>query len=276
MSYLGENLASKGYVVIGVDHADAAYIDAAGFQRAFAQAVQYRAEDQRRAMIALVDQPTALGRRLTETVDREKIAVIGYSMGGFGALATAGAGYDPASFAIKSLPAGALSAHVEGSRPDPRLKAVVAIAPWGAQSPIRAWSAKGAAMLRLPMLMVSGDNDDISNHADGTAWFFEHATGSNRWMLVYRFARHNVGGNPVPDEVADNAAYREFFDEPVWRVERLNALNQHFITAFLDWRVKGDLSRAAMFEAPAPGAKWPGFPPRSSIGFDLQHRSSGK
>jgi predicted dienelactone hydrolase len=276
MSYLGENLASKGYVVVGIDHADASYTDAASFQRALAQAVQYRAADQQNAIAALIDQPTALARRFGPTIDRDRVAVVGYSMGGFGALATAGAGYDPMSLALKSLPTGALATQVEGRSPDPRVKAVVAIAPWGAQAPFRAWSAKGAATLQRPMLLISGDNDDISNHADGAVWFFERATASNRWMLVYKFARHNVGGNPVPDEVANDAAYSEFFDEPVWRVGRLNALNQHFITAFLDWQVNGDASRAAMFAAPAAGANWPGFPPRSSIGFELQHRSAGQ
>jgi len=48
--------------------------------------------------------------------------------------------------------------------------------------------------------------------------------------------------------------------DPVWRAERVNAINAHFITAFLDRYVKGDESRAAYLNVPvarsADGA-WP-------------------
>ena len=47
--------------------------------------------------------------------------------------------------------------------------------------------------------------------------------------------------------------------------DRLNAINQHFITAFLDRHLKGDESRAANLRAP-----YAGFQPRWSIGFDLE------
>jgi len=59
---------------------------------------------------------------------------------------------------------------------------------------------------------------------------------------------------------------QEWFQDPVWRAERVNAINAHFITAFLDRYVKGDDSRAAYLDvpvarssdgawpAPAPGA----------------------
>jgi hypothetical protein len=35
------------------------------------------------------------------------------------------------------------------------------------------------------------------------------------------------------------------FDEPVWRKDRITAINQHFITAFLDLYLKHDQSKAA-------------------------------
>jgi hypothetical protein len=35
------------------------------------------------------------------------------------------------------------------------------------------------------------------------------------------------------------------FDEPVWRKDRITAINQHFITAFMDLYLKGDDSRKA-------------------------------
>lgn len=273
MSYLGENLASKGYVVVAIDHGDQASTDAASFRRAFAQAVQFRAVDQQRAIAAL-EKPADLPLPPNIIIDLERIAVIGYSMGGFGALATAGAGYDPASVTVKSLPPGTLAAQLEGRPQDTRVKAVVAIAPWGAQAPFRSWSTAGAASLKLPLLLISGDQDDISNHVDGAKWFFDRATGSDRLFVVYRNARHNIGGNPLPTEAADSAGYREYFEDAVWRSDRLNALNQHFVTAFLDRHLRNDLSREPMLRSPLPGADWPGFPKRSAVGFDLEHKSA--
>lgn len=276
LSYLGENLASKGYIVVGIDHADASYRDATDFQRAFAQAVQHRARDQQRVIEAFVEGKVGVPARITGSTDRTRVAIIGYSMGGFGALATAGAGYDPKSMVITNQPAGTLTEQLEGRAHNPRIKAVVAIAPWGAQAPFRSWSPIGTGIMKTPMLLVSGDQDDISNHADGANWIFDHATASNRWMLVYKNARHNIGGNPAPAELADGPGYWMHFEEPVWRLQRLNALNQHFITAFLDWQVKGDTTRAAAFIAPVAGSDWPGFAPRSSLGFDLLRRSAAR
>ena len=269
MSYLGENLASKGYVVAGIDHADPSYADAATFQKAFGQAAAFRARDQQRVIAALT-QPAAPA---SSRIDARKIAVIGYSMGGFGALATAGSGYDPSSVVMKSLAPDAMADQAEGRRADPRLKAVVAIAPWGAQAPYRAWSPRGLAAVRVPLLVIAGEADDVSNYADGIRPAFEAATGSDRYLLLYRAASHNVGGNPLPAEAATLAEYRGFFEEPVWRTERLNAINLHFVTAFLGRHLKNDAAHAAMLEPPAAGAEWPGFPRRSALGFELIHRA---
>ena len=60
----------------------------------------------------------------------------------------------------------------------------------------------------------------------------------------------------------------EFFDEPVWRKERTMAINQHFITAFLDLNLKGDESkRGYLHVSPALSneGKWP-LPPGASAG----------
>jgi hypothetical protein len=45
---------------------------------------------------------------------------------------------------------------------------------------------------------------------------------------------------------------QDWFEDPVWRAERVNAINAHFITAFLDRFVKGDESRGAYLDVPVP------------------------
>jgi predicted dienelactone hydrolase len=271
MSYLTENLASKGYVVAGIDHGDLPFADAAGFAASFALTASTRARDQQQVLARLVELASASGHKLGAAVDAGRVALIGYSMGGFGALATAGAGYDPASPAYRGLPAGALADQAEGRREaDARVRAVIAIAPWGAQPPHRAWSSASLARLRAPLLVIAGDRDDISGYADGIRWVFDRATGPDRRLLLYREARHNVGGNPVPKEAAGSFEYRELFEEPVWRQDRINAINQHFITAFLNRHLKNDSAAAAFLEAPAdPSAAWPGFQKRWALGFEL-------
>jgi dienelactone hydrolase len=260
MSYLAENLASKGYVVAGIDHQDLPFTDAAGFRRSFGLTVATRARDQQAVIAALADP------RFASSVDPNRVALIGYSMGGFGALATAGAGYDPLSPIVRDLPAGALEDQLAGKRrAEPRLKALVAIAPWGAQAPHRAWSTDGLKALRVPMLVITGDQDDVSGYRDGIGPLFEAATGTERHLLTYRNARHNVGGNPSPTEAREVFALRELFDEPVWRSDRLNAINQHFVTAFLDLHLKDLRERETFLRAP-----WPGFQPRWNLGFEMK------
>jgi len=274
MSYITENLASKGYVVAGVDHGDLPFTDAAGFNASFALTASTRARDQQAVLARLKQLASAAGDRLGAAIDAERVALIGYSMGGFGALATAGAGYDPESAAYRSLPAGALADQADGKRPaDPRIRAVVAIAPWGAQPPHRAWSSESMKRLKVPLMVIAGDQDDVSGYAEGIRWVFDNATGADRHLLLYRNARHNVGGNPSPAEARGSFKFREMFDEPVWRTDRINAINQHFMTAFLNRHLKDD-SAAAAFLEPSKEGTWPGFQPRWGLGFELQKKDA--
>jgi hypothetical protein len=124
-------------------------------------------------------------------------------------------------------------------------------------------------------MVIAGDQDDISGYAEGISRIFDQATGSERHLLLYRNARHNVGGNPVPDEARSSFRFREMFEEPVWRGDRINAINQHFITAFLNRHLKGDATAAPYLDPPAEGsAAWPGFQPRWALGFELHRRAA--
>jgi predicted dienelactone hydrolase len=275
MSYITENLASKGYAVAGIDHGDLPFTDAAGFGTSFALTASTRARDQQAVLAHLARLASSRLNQLAGSIDAERVALIGYSMGGFGALATAGAGYDPESAAYRSL-GSALSDQADGQRAaDPRIRAVVAIAPWGAQPPHRAWSAASMKRLRAPLMVIAGEQDDISGYADGIRWVFDHATSSDRHLLLYRNARHNVGGNPVPEQAKASFQFREMFEEPVWRGDRINAINQHFITAFLNRHLKNDAAATAFLEPPADAsAGWPGFQRRWALGFDLQKKAA--
>ena len=134
MSHLGETLASKGYVTVSVDHTDSTYSD----QAAFGSTLVNRPFDQR----FVIDSMAALEGEIGAVTETDRIGVIGYSMGGYGALIFAGAGLsetavtrsEPAAYVP---PADLLGQHASGSEShaalvDPRVKAVIAIGPWDA------------------------------------------------------------------------------------------------------------------------------------------------
>jgi predicted dienelactone hydrolase len=292
LTYLTENLASKGYVVAAIDHTDSVI----GQEKEFASTLLNRANDQLFTIEALEALAVPVGNFLHGLVDASRVAIVGYSMGGYGALASVGAGYSKTSMAAQLVPGGYFDKWTAGSadyhsRLRKELKAVVAIAPWGNQPPNNMWDASGLAGIHIPLLMIAGDQDDISDFPHGIAPAFEKAVNSERCMLVYENARHNVGGNPPPPEALTSFSTQEYFDEPVWRKERITAINQHFVTAFLDLYLKGDESKRAYLHA-APeksndgawplkrgesaGAKfsdgdkyWKGFQRRWALGLEM-------
>jgi hypothetical protein len=136
----------------------------------------------------------------------------------------------------------------------------VALAPFGGSPPVRVWSEASLAAFAKPLLMIDGDHDDIVDAAGGVSWIFEHMAAGERHFLLYQNARHNIGGNPPPPEADADFSTREYFAEPVWRTERINAINQHFITAFLDLHLKGDAAKRAYLDVTPPLAgdgQWP-------------------
>jgi dienelactone hydrolase len=250
LSYLTENLASKGYVVVAIDHTDSVF----GAEKPFPSTLLNRASDQVFTLDAVGKLPFLNG-----VVDASRAAIIGYSMGGYGVLASAGAGYSKQAAAERIVPGGYFDAVTAPRRRD-ALKAIVAIAPWGNQPPINSWDAEALARIRIPSLFIAGDHDDVSDFQNGIKPAFEKAVNSDRCMLVYENALHNVGGNPPPPEALGSFTTREFFDEPVWKKERISAINQHFVTAFLDLYLKGDESKRAYLHTvveKSNDGKWP-------------------
>jgi predicted dienelactone hydrolase len=278
-SNLAEALAAKGYVVAAIDHADMPFDSTRTFLLSFGNVLIDRAQDQREVLGQIIRRAASDKAGVAAAIDADHIGLMGYSMGGYGALATAGAAYDPKSKTISQLPAAAQKS-VLATDPQitSRIKALVTIAPWGGQPDNRVWTAESLAQIKVPVLMVAGDQDDVANFKQGVSWIFDNLKGVDRRMLVYRDARHNIVGNPVP--VTDQSDFQtlEFFTEPVWRTERLNMINQHFISAFFDLTLKGDQTRAAYLDVPTPVAAdgdWPS-PPGAQLGGKMAGADQAK
>ena len=274
MSNLGETLASKGYVVAAIDHADMPFDSGRTFLLSFGNVILDRAQDQRQILALILKQAATAKTGYAAAIDTAQVGLIGYSMGGFGALATAGAPYDLASKTISQLPKSAQAAVMGGAADMAgKVKALVLLAPWGGQPDNRSWNAAGLGQIKMPVLMMAGDHDDIVDFRHGASWIFDHLTGADRSLLVYREARHNIANNPVPGTAASDFQSLEYFAEPVWRTERINAINQHFITAFFDLTLKGDKGKAAFLAVPqeiAGDGEWP-----TSFGEQLGGKLAG-
>jgi hypothetical protein len=87
--------------------------------------------------------------------------------------------------------------------------------------------------------------------------------------LTFKGAGHAIGLSPAPDSMRGRLGDQDWFEDPVWRKDRINAVNAHFITAFLDRYVKGDESRDGYLDVPVPessSGSWPvAMPP---LGYD--------
>lgn len=272
MTWLTENLATKGYVVVAIDHADQRPVHPALLPVSFGNVLINRAADVRAVISDLVDRSGKPGDALGRAIDPETIGLVGYSMGGFGVLGAAGMDYDPASPIFAQMPGAAHTAifdsQSDGLALTHRIKAVVALAPFGGRADSRVWTAASVADFAKPVLMIDGDHDDIVDVKAGVSWIYDQMTSNERHFLLFANARHNVGGNPPPPEADSDFSTREYFAEPVWRTERINAINQHFITAFLGLHLKGEAGNASYLDvAPADSGdgQWP-LAPFQNIG----------
>jgi predicted dienelactone hydrolase len=254
LSWLTENLASKGYVVAAIRHRDPAITERAKFSEPLLRRPLDIAFVARSLQGALAD---------ANGIDASRVALIGYSMGGFGVLTAAGGELDPGAPAAGLVPGGLMKAYARGG--DAReavrvdaVKAVVGMAPAGGS--LDAWGVDGLRAITAPLLLISGDRDGTVDYESGARAFFDAATGSNRYLLTFRGAGHRIGLGPAPAEMRSRLWDQDWFEDPVWSADRLVGINLHFITAFLDRYVKDDASRAAYIDALVPESvqgDWP-------------------
>jgi predicted dienelactone hydrolase len=276
MTYLTENLASKGYVVVAIDHTDSTFKDA----NAFHSTLLNRAMDIKFVLNEMARLGQADGNdAFAGIVDAENTGIIGYSMGGYGVLNVAGAGYSDGAVDFFGQMTGgstALNALAASNQEyqnsiDPRIKAVVAFAPWGMERGV--WDAEGLKGLKTPTFFIAGSQDDISGYEKGIKAIYEGAINADRYLLTYKNARHNVAPNPPPAaSLAPGLHIDEYYRyaDATWDQRKINNINQHFVSAFLGQHLKNDdNSKFLAIPENSNEKDWPGFIPRSSTGMEL-------
>jgi predicted dienelactone hydrolase len=295
MTWLTENLASKGYVVAAIGHEDPPITD----KSKFAELLMRRPLD-----VAFVSKTlqSILGHQ--HLIDPNRVALVGYSMGGYGVLTAAGATLDPASPAAGMVPGDLMRRYSRGGSMRAAvvvkdLRAVVAIAPAGAGGSLAAWGTEGIRAISAPLLLIAGDADRTVDYNTGARAIFDAASGADRYLLTFKGGGHSIGLNPVPESMRARLWDQDWFEDPVWRKDRIIAINLHFISAFLDRYVKGDSSRDAYldvasresdegvwplsnpfpYDAYSPGSGgvtvWKGFQRNHAAGLELLRAKAG-
>jgi len=285
MFYLGEHLASHGYIVASIDHTDSTNKEINFNQDAgagFASTLYNRARDQQFAL----DYLSSTNSQFSSLLSTTSAAIIGFSMGGYGALNTIGGCYNFSSAFLKEMgfPKNAVANIAETlnncsagrTSVDPRWKAMVSFAPWGGEQGIHKPSS--LANIKLPTMLVGGDQDDVSGFEDGVAKLFRQIGSKDKYLMVYENARHNIAAHPAPKVAFDNDLDIGHYYEPSWNSETITRINKHMVLAFLNHHVRRDkvaktylpkreLATQTKDENGKLNAPWPGFPDRWAVGI---------
>jgi dienelactone hydrolase len=287
MFYLGEHLASHGYIVVGIDHTDSTTGEV-DFENSpfsgFPSTLINRARDQQ----FVLDYFSSAKTDLAKIADTDHASVIGYSMGGFGAVNTVGGCYNFNQQGLQAFgfPEPAAKALVPvfnicnagQEQVDSRWKAMVAYAPWGQEQNLHKLDA-----INVPSLYVTGDHDDVSGYEQGVKKLYEQSAAKDTFMLVYENARHNVAPHPAPGIAYAADADLGHYYEPTWSSETLNRINQHMTLAFLDCYVKKQTSSCEFLPKRESAAQtkqadgtltdpWPGFANRWGLGMKFMRK----
>jgi predicted dienelactone hydrolase len=255
MFYLGEHLASHGYIVIGIDHTDSTndevFDDATGAS-GFISTLYNRARDQQFVLDYFATAKKVLPViGLSTQIDTNNAAIIGHSMGGFAALNTVGGCYDFNAEQMKKigippiiaslLPFRLNSCFAGKEQLDPRWKAIQMFAPWGGE--YNAHNKQAMNNISVPSLFLAGDQDNTSGFENGVKKLYKQIGSEHKYMLVYENGRHNIAGHPAPTASFDSDFELGHYAEPSWNIETINRVNKHISLAFLDCHVKNQLSR---------------------------------
>lgn len=258
LSYLAENLASKGYVFVAINHPDSnRALNQSQLNPSFATLESVRPQDVEKVvgtMWAYV-QENEFG--MNGKVAQDNFGLMGYSMGAVGTLNAAGVGFRSTGAATQPAdrvygnaaynsrvitPVGKIQTYADLD-PNTIIKCVVLAGPYGTAANSFFGDNDAVAALTKPTFVIVGSKDNVAN-ADSIKDFVKNKmTSAERYLLVYNNGRHNVITNPPPLEAVlpgMDASANSGQVEYMWDFMRLAVNNEHFVTAFLNKYLKGD------------------------------------
>ncbi len=265
-AYLNEHLASRGFVVASLDHPGSTY----------------QTLTQQNYISSIVDRPLdilfAIGEvaKQIPSADANNMGLLGYSYGGYSVINAAGAGLDSAALGeycrannnegpCFALPFFAQLESVRGltiAKPDPRIKAVFTMAPYG-----QPWiGARSLANFKLPLFVAVGEADDVATYGRDALEYFRKAGSQNKYLLTLTAAQHNPFVE-CPAEVRGREEDYWRCWEPVWDQERSHDLARHFAAVFFGRFLQNNTQAGSFLNVNLPG-----FKPRTTVGVKLETR----
>jgi predicted dienelactone hydrolase len=251
---LCEHLASHGFVVAAIDFTHMTYGD----------------RDDQAYVSGLVDRPLDISFVLDElaglepfdrVADTAHAAILGYSFGGYAALAVCGAGLDFEQLKRHAKGPGednigyvlGFRAWLEpkrgkqlGFQGDNRVKVAFVMAPWN-------MPALDLAQVRVPLFIAVSENDAVAPLARDAQFAFEHVSSAHVYKLVFEAGSHNLFTDPCLPETRQTDAAWEHCADPVWDKERAGDIVKHAALAFLRQFLlgKGEVSSTTFAGIPA-------------------------
>jgi predicted dienelactone hydrolase len=264
LTYLTEALAARGFVVAALDHTGSTYADLK--QESYVSSIVDRPLDVLYTLEALP--------KLIPGADGQNVGLLGYSYGGYTSLNAAGVALSKADLESYckatnnegpcfTLPFFDPLEAARGAKikPDPRIKAVMVMAPYGAP-----WFSKSALeSMKVPLFVGGGSADDIATYARDAKVIFERSSSQNKYLLTLEGALHNPWVNPAPVETYGNFKEYERWSEPVWDKQRTGDIVKHFASAFFGSHLKADKEALKFLSSDLPG-----FLPRTTQGIKLE------
>ncbi len=111
---------------------------------------------------------------------------------------------------------------------DPRINAIVALAPWNA--PI--FGEESLSQLTMPTLIMVGSNDNTTKPERDAINFYDWIGSDNKILVEFMLGDHSMFIDFCPPLLINFGAY-ESCSDPVWDLGRAHDLTNHLATAFL-------------------------------------------
>lgn len=259
--WLGEHLASHGFVVMSMDQ-----IENAAIPGIFQRSLFYRPQEVS-WQLDYADTLANSDGKFAGLMDMDLIAVVGHSFGGYTALMAGGAQIDWSYFdtwcgqnyerahspglggenfcdslgstrwSLASL--AGLDASQAGAWPswgDPRIDAIIPMAPaFGIL-----YGPEGLKNIRVPFLLLAGSGDNVVVPPDWSDLLYEDVGSTEKGLVVFENANHALFSFNC--EIAPWMPFdsQVWCSDPVWDMDRAHDLSNHFTTAFLLGVLKGD------------------------------------
>lgn len=239
---LCEHLASHGYVVAAIDFALMTYGDMV--EQAYVSGLTDRPHD-----VSFVLDSLQEGERFGGVADTSNAAIIGYSFGGYTALAACGAGLDFETLAEAcALPQENNIGYVLGFREwlepfrgkqlgfqgDERLKAAFVMAPWNAPS-------LDLPQVRVPVFIAAAELDVVAPLARDAQRVFARVSSEHVYLFTFERAGHNIFTDPCLPETRRTLDAWVHCQDAVWDKERSGDILRQCALGFLRQCLSGDL-----------------------------------